>query len=142
MNRKTAAALFAAQNAGRQKALDTGVIDYVDGLGMGAAKDALKESAVGEKYDLLAERAGAQTYPNSSHVSPFFMLEHPPAAQANSGRDTRLSLQQIIKKPYAEVTRHNLRTLPILEKSHNGLNCTSASFRAGLRRNRARSLLV
>lgn len=85
MDRETITGLIAAQNAGRQKAYETGVVDYVDALNMTAAKDAPKDSAFYQGYDYyMTERAGAQTYPTYSHMSPSFMLEAPMLADAMS----------------------------------------------------------
>lgn len=85
MDRETITALIAAQNAGRQKAYETGVVDYVDALQMDAAKEAPEGSTPREGYDFyMTERAGAQTYPNFSHLSPSFMLEAPMLADAMS----------------------------------------------------------
>ncbi len=84
MDRETVTGLIAMQNAGRQKAYETGVIDYVDALGIGAEEEAIKAGATpSEGYDYyMTERAGAQTYPNYSHMSPSFMLEAPMLADA------------------------------------------------------------
>lgn len=84
MDRETITALIAAQNAGRQKAYETGVIDYVDALGIAAEEEAIKAGATpSEGYDYyMTERAGAQTYPSYSHLSPSFMLEAPMLADA------------------------------------------------------------
>ncbi|MES0810146.1 alpha/beta hydrolase [Roseibium sp. SCPC15] len=86
MDRETVTGLIAMQNAGRQKAYETGVVDYVDALGMGAEEEAIKAGATpSEGYDYyMTERAGAQTYPNYSHLSPSFMLEAPMLADATS----------------------------------------------------------
>lgn len=86
MDRETITGLIALQNAGRQKAYETGVVDYVDALGIAAEKEAIKAGAApSEGYDYyMTERAGAQTYPNYSHLSPSFMLEAPMLADAQS----------------------------------------------------------
>ncbi len=86
MDRETITGLIAMQNAGRQKAYETGVVDYVDALGMGAEAEKLKAGETpSEGYDFyMTERAGAQTYPNYSHLSPSFMLEAPMLADATS----------------------------------------------------------
>ncbi|NES84997.1 MAG: alpha/beta hydrolase, partial [Moorea sp. SIO2B7] len=42
MDRETIIAVIAMQNAGRQKAYETGVVDYVDALGLGAEEEKLK----------------------------------------------------------------------------------------------------
>ena len=86
MDRETVTVLIAAQNAGRQKAYETGVVEYVDALGMEAEAKAVKNGATSsEGYDYyMTARAGAETYPNYSHLSPSFMLEAPMLADATS----------------------------------------------------------
>lgn len=86
MDRETITGLIAAQNAGRQKAYETGEIDYIDALGMGAEAEAIKNGATpSEGYDYyMTARAGAETNPNYSHLSPSFMLEAPMLADATS----------------------------------------------------------
>lgn len=86
MDRETVTGLIAMQNAGRQKAYETGVVDYVDALGMAAEEEAIKAGAVpSEGYDYyMTERAGVQTYPNYSHLAPSFVLEAPMLADAQS----------------------------------------------------------
>lgn len=87
MDRETVTAVIAMQNAGRQKAYETGEIDYVDALGLESAKNA-EMNAAREGYDYyMTERAGAQTYPNYSHKSPSFMLEAPMLADAMNYAD-------------------------------------------------------
>lgn len=86
MDRETITGLIAMQNAGRQKAYETGVVDYVDALGLAAEEEAVKAGQTpSEGYDYyMTDRAGAQTYPNYSHLSPSFMLEAPMLADATS----------------------------------------------------------
>ena len=86
MDRETVTALIALQNAGRQKAYETGEVDYVDALGMAAEEETLKAGGTpSEGYDYyMTERAGVQTYPNYSHLSPSFMLEAPMLADATN----------------------------------------------------------
>jgi len=86
MDRETITAVIAMQNAGRQKAYETGVVDYVDALGMGAEEEKIKAGETpSEGYDYyMTARAGAETYPNYSHLSPSFMLEAPMLADAAS----------------------------------------------------------
>ena len=86
MDRETVAALIVAQNAGRQRAYETGEIDYVDALGMEAEAEAIRAGGTpSEGYDYyMTERAGAVTYPNYTHLSPSFMLEAPMLADATS----------------------------------------------------------
>lgn len=77
MDREAVIGLIQAQNAGRQKAYETGEIDYVDALHMDACKEAPEGTAQREGYDYyMTERAGALTYPNYSHKSPSFMMEN------------------------------------------------------------------
>ncbi len=86
MDRETIVELIAAQNAGRQKAYETGEVDYVDALGMAAEEDAIAAGATpSEGYDYyMTARAGAVTYPNYTHLAPSFMLEAPMLADATS----------------------------------------------------------
>ena len=86
MDRETITAVIAMQNAGRQKTYETGVVDYVDALGMGAEEEKIKAGETpSEGYDYyMTARAGAETYPNYSHLSPSFMLEAPMLADATS----------------------------------------------------------
>ena len=86
MDRETVTAVIAAQNAGRQKAYESGEVDYVDVLGLEAEKDVIETGGTpSEGYDYyMTERAGAQTYPNYSHLSPSFMLEGAMLADATS----------------------------------------------------------
>ncbi len=87
MDRETITGLIAMQNAGRQKAYETGVVDYVDALGFEAeaARAAAAGEAPSEGYDFyMTARAGAHTYPTYSHLSPSFMLEAPMLADAMS----------------------------------------------------------
>lgn len=85
MDRETITGLIAMQNAGRQNAYETGEVEYVDALQMEAAKDIPEGNPMREGYDYyMTERAGAQTYPNYSHLSPSFMLEAPMLADAQS----------------------------------------------------------
>lgn len=84
MDRETITGLIAMQNAGRQKAYETGVVDYVDALGIAAEGEAIKAGATpSEGYDYyMTARAGAETYPTYSHMAPSFMLEAPMLADA------------------------------------------------------------
>lgn len=86
MDRATITNLIALQNAGRQKAYETGTVEYVDALGLEAEAALIKAGQTpSEGYDYyMTERAGAQTYPNYSHLSPSFMLEAPMLADATS----------------------------------------------------------
>ena len=85
MDRETVTAVIAQQNAGRQKAYETGVIEYVDALNMEAMADQPEGSPQREGYDYyMTARAGAVTYPNYSHLAPSFMMEAPMLADATS----------------------------------------------------------
>ncbi len=76
--------LFAMANEARQKAYETGEVEYYDALNMGAIDPAnLPEGAVGEGYDYyMTERAGAATYPNYSHLAPKTLMENVPLTSA------------------------------------------------------------
>lgn len=85
LDRKTVTALIAGANAARQKYYETGEIDYVDALGFESLDLAslAPNSAQAEGYDYyMTPRAGAETYPGYSHMSPGFMLEAPMLADA------------------------------------------------------------
>lgn len=106
MDRETVTAVIAAQNAGRQKAYETGKIDYVDALQFENAKDS-ESTAVREGYDFyMTERAGAQTYPNYSHLSPSFMLEAPMLADA-------MSYAPYLYTPFMGITGTKAETAPL-----------------------------
>lgn len=104
MDRETVTAMIAAQNAGRQKAYETGEVDYVDALQMDLAKDAPAGSARAEGYDYyMTARAGAETHPNYSHLSPSFMLEAPMLADA-------ASYAPFLYTPYIGIVGENAET--------------------------------
>lgn len=86
MDRETVTGLIAMQNAGRQKTYETGEVEYVDALGIEAERKAIAEGATPtEGYDYyMTARAGAETYPNYSHLAPSFMLEAPMLADATT----------------------------------------------------------
>ena len=85
MDRETITNLIAAQNAGRQRAYETGEIEYVDALGLEAAKDLPDGNPMKDGYDFyMTKRGGAETYPNYSHLAPSFMLEAPMLADATN----------------------------------------------------------
>lgn len=87
MDRETVTGLITVQNEGRQKAYETGELDYFDALGMEAQAEAIKkgEAEPNEGYDYyMTDRAGAKTNSNYSHLSPSFMLETPMLADAAS----------------------------------------------------------
>lgn len=76
--------LFQMANEARQKAYETGEVEYYDALNMGAIDpDNLPEGAVGEGYDYyMTQRAGQETYPNYSHMAPKMLLETTPLTSA------------------------------------------------------------
>ena len=84
MDREAVTGLIAMQNAGRQRAYETGEIEYVDALGIAAEAEAIRKGAKpSEGYDYyMTDRAGAVTYPNYTHLSPSFMMEAPMLADA------------------------------------------------------------
>lgn len=109
MDRETVTALIATQNAGRQKAYETGEVDYVDALQVDKAKNAPEGTAMYEGYDYyMTTRAGAQTYPNYSHLSPSFMMEAPMLADA-------LSYAQYLYTPFIGIIGENAETGPLTE---------------------------
>ena len=60
-------------------------MDYVDALKMDKAVDAAEGSALRQGYDYyMTERAGAETYPNYSHMPSSFMPEGTMLADAIS----------------------------------------------------------
>ena len=69
--------LFEMANAARQKAYETGEVDYYDALNM----DNTDPSNEGYDY-YMTERAGKQTYPNYSHLAPQFLFENAPLTSA------------------------------------------------------------
>ena len=79
--------LFKMANDARQKAYETGVQEYYDALGMESLDlDSLdKDSTQYEGYDYyMTERAGAQTYPNYTHMSVKTLMEDAPLTSAVS----------------------------------------------------------
>ena len=79
--------LFKMANEARQKAYETGEVEYYDALGMDSLDlDSLdKSSAQYEGYDYyMTERAGAQTYPNYTHMSVKTLMEDAPLTSAVS----------------------------------------------------------
>ncbi|MCG8579442.1 MAG: alpha/beta hydrolase [Bacteroidales bacterium] len=69
--------LFEMANAARQKAYETGKVEYYDALNM-ANTDPSNEG-----YDYyMTERAGKQTYPNYNHMAPLFLMENAPMTSA------------------------------------------------------------
>ena len=78
--------LFAFANEARQKEYEGGEVEYYDALNFGGVDpNNLPEGAVGEGYEYyMTERAGAQTYPNYSHLGPKTLMEVAPLASAKS----------------------------------------------------------
>ena len=100
-DKETMMNVVAAANAGRQKAYETGEIEYADILGFAAAKDAPAGTLAGEGYDFyMTARAGAQTYPTYSHLSPTFMLEAPLLADA-------MNFADVLHTPYIGIYGEN-----------------------------------
>lgn len=64
--------LFAMANEARQKAYETGEVEYYDALAIESRDpNNLPEGIRGEGYKYyMTERAGAATYPNYSHLAP------------------------------------------------------------------------
>lgn len=77
MDREAIYGLLSMQNAARQKAYETGVTDYVDGLGYEGVDPSTLESgtARAEGYDYyMTPRAGKETYPRFSYMAPGYMI--------------------------------------------------------------------
>ncbi len=111
MDRETVTALIATQNAGRQKAYETGEVEYVDALGLEASRDA-PDDTTREGYDYyMTERAGAQTYPNYSHLAPSFMLEAPMLADA-------MSYAPFLYTPFIGIHGEHATTAPLTTAFH------------------------
>jgi hypothetical protein len=73
--------IFEAANEGRQKAYETGEMEYFDALNMANIPE--EEKATNEGYDYyMTERAGAQTNPNYSHLAPKTLFENAPMTSA------------------------------------------------------------
>lgn len=69
--------LFEMANAARQKAYETGEIEYYDALNMANTDPA------NEGYDYyMTARAGKETYPNYSHLAPKILMENAPLTSA------------------------------------------------------------
>ncbi len=87
MTREQIIPLLQMANAARQKAYETGDVDYYDALGMESIDvDSLdRGSAQFEGYDFyMTERAGATTYPNYTHLAPSNLLEYSPLTSATT----------------------------------------------------------
>ena len=69
--------LFAMANEARQKAYETGDIEYYDALGM----ESYDEENEGYDY-YMTKRAGKETYPNYSHLAPKVLMEDAPLTSA------------------------------------------------------------
>lgn len=79
--------LFHMANEARQRAYETGDVDYYDALGMESLDlDSLdKSSAQYEGYDFyMTKRAGAETYPNYTHQAPKMLMEEAPLVSATA----------------------------------------------------------
>ncbi len=77
--------IFKMANNARQKAYETGKVDYYDALNMGGLElDKLdKKSAMYEGYDYyMTERAGKEIYPNYTHMAPMTLMENAPITSA------------------------------------------------------------
>ena len=87
MTREQLIPLFKMANEARQKQYETGKVEYYDILGMEKI-DPSKLSdgnAMKEGYDYyMTKRAGAQTYPNYSHLAPKTIMENAPITSAAS----------------------------------------------------------
>lgn len=69
--------LFKIANDARQKAYETGEVEYYDALNM---ENTPKDN---EGYDYyMTKRAGKETYPNYSHLAPKFLMENAPLTSA------------------------------------------------------------
>ncbi|PWJ40010.1 alpha/beta hydrolase [Sediminitomix flava] len=86
MTKEQLNAMFNMANEARQKAYESGEVDYYDALNMNAVDpNKLPEGAYGEGYDYyMTERAGTQTYPNYTHMAPAFLMEQAPLANATA----------------------------------------------------------
>ena len=85
MTREQILPLLQMANAARQKAYETGEVDYYDALGFASLdlEQLDKDSAQYEGYDFyMTERAGSQTYRNFSHEAPKFLMESAPLTSA------------------------------------------------------------
>ncbi len=69
--------LFEMANAARQKAYETGEVEYYDALNMANTDHS------NEGYDYyMTSRAGKETYPNYSHLAPKMLMENAPITSA------------------------------------------------------------
>lgn len=77
MNKEQLMPLFEFANEARQKEYERGEVEYYDALNI-EGSDRSREG-----YDYyMTERAGAQTYPNYSHLAPKTLLENAPITSA------------------------------------------------------------
>ena len=87
MDRDTAVAALKTANDARQQSYETGETVYMDGLGYSTedVSQLPKDSARYEGYEFyMTERAGAQTYPNYSYMTPANIMETNALADATS----------------------------------------------------------
>ncbi len=69
--------LFEMANEARQKAYETGEVEYYDALNMANTEPS------NEGYDYyMTARAGKETYPNYSHLAPKMLMENAPLTSA------------------------------------------------------------
>ena len=77
MTKEQLVPLFKMANVARQKAYETGEMDYYDALNMD------NTDPENEGYDYyMTERAGKETYPNYSHMAPMTLMEVAPLTSA------------------------------------------------------------
>lgn len=87
MDRETTVATLKIANNARQQSYETGEVVYMDGLGYSTEDISKlpKDSARYEGYEFyMTERAGAQTYPNYSYMTPANIMEINTLADATS----------------------------------------------------------
>ncbi len=85
MSKQQLMPLFNMANDARQKAYETGEMEYYDALGMESIDLSTvdKDSTAYEGYDYyMTERAGAQTYPEYTHLAPKVLMENAPLTSA------------------------------------------------------------
>lgn len=111
MSKEQIAPLFKMANDARQKAYETGVVDYYDALGMESVDTASidKESAMYEGYDYyMTKRAGVQTYSNYSHTAPAYLMEQAPISNA-------VAIAPFLNTPYLGVYGSKAETGPLTQ---------------------------
>lgn len=85
MTREEIVPLIEMANAARQKAYETGELDYYDALGMESVDLATASQELAEGYDFyMTARAGAETYPNYTHMAPLTLMEDAPLTNATA----------------------------------------------------------